>query len=210
MFVTLQQMKDYLGETGSTYDTFLTLQIKFISGTIEQYCARKFEMTDYKETFYGDEKGDTDNLIAFHFPIKEITAISRDGSPFLGQYRIEPDLGYVISEKEKWFGSWEEKVIIEYSAGYEEIPDPLLYVVYNWVAEKYNRKKIGIETNFGTDVQRISIPGALSLDFDYTLNTNERSNAFGNILGNYINVVDPYRSERVIMGKPGRVYVEQP
>ena len=69
------------------------------------------------------------------------------------------------------------------------------------VVDERNNKINNIAPNFGSNVQRLSIPGTMSIDFDYTLQANERSSSFGMFLGNYINVVDYYRSERVAIGQ---------
>jgi hypothetical protein len=75
------------------------------------------------------------------------------------------------------------------------------------IEERYNKKKSGISLNFGSDVQRVSIAGTISVDFDYSLQSNERVSAYGTILGNYINVLDQYRSERVLTGSGMITYV---
>jgi hypothetical protein len=58
-----------------------------------------------------------------------------------------------------------------------------------------------VALNFGSNVQRISVPGVMGIDFDYTLSTNERNNKYGMILGDYLNVFDNYRSERTLVGE---------
>jgi hypothetical protein len=52
------------------------------------------------------------------------------------------------------------------------------------------------------------IPGSIAIDFDYSLNQNERKSAYGVILGNFLNVLDPFRSERVVSGPSKLSYLE--
>ncbi len=47
----------------------------------------------------------------------------------------------------------------------------------------------------------------MSIDFDYTLQANERKTGFGMILGNYVNILDQYRSERPLIGAIKENYV---
>lgn len=215
MLVTLQDMKDYLGETTGTLDTFLTLQLEIISEAIEGYCGRKFLENTYTQYFYQDEIGFTEELPLYHYPINSVTSIEEAGVLLTDGFRVESEVGLLIRERYFWLQHRISvptlaipKIKVIYDAGYSVLPAPLQYVVFSWVQEKYNRKKAGIDLNFGSDVQRISIPGALSIDFDYTLDNNQRVNSFGNIVGNYMNVLDPYRSERPILGRMGRTYVE--
>jgi len=96
---------------------------------------------------------------------------------------------------------------IVYVAGYAALPAPIKSVELSILEERYNKKKSGISLNFGSDVQRVSIAGTISVDFDYSLQSNERVSAYGTILGNYINVLDQYRSERVLTGSGMITYV---
>ena len=80
------------------------------------------------------------------------------------------------------------------------MPLTLKSAIKSIVATRYNKYVAGVGLNFGSDVQRISIPGAISIDFDYTLQNNERKTAFGALLGDQINVIDYFRSERAVIG----------
>ena len=73
--VTLQEVKDYLGETTTDYDTFLQEQIDLFSAVIENYCGRKFESTSYTQTFYEILNEDINflNIALYHYPVISIT-----------------------------------------------------------------------------------------------------------------------------------------
>lgn len=224
MLATLSEVKDFLGETGNSYDSFLEFQIELISETISQYCRRVFEATDWIQTLeHRDfEKYNRNQIMLFHYPAIAVTGFddvyegspSEVRSPITG-YRlhkptatIEGGGGYNYGFAWSGWGS-SNKIEIKYRAGYETIPAPIRHVIYSLIQEKYNRKKSGVDLNFGSDVQRINIPGVIGVDYDYSLQTNETENAFGQILGNYINVLSTYRSERAVIGSVRREYVEE-
>lgn len=228
MLVSLSDMKDYLGETTNTYDTFLTNQITIISDSAEGYCARKFLSATYTQTYYGrdfDKDNDAENLFTYHYPVTSVASvkeIEKDGDgvdintttlttdeflfhPESGKFKKTTRDGY----QRFWFTEYgyNSRVEIEYTAGFATTPTPIQDVVYNLVEQRYNKKVAGIDINFGQDVQRLSVPGVMSIDFDYTLQSNERKTAFGMILGNYVNVLDMYRSERKLVGEIKENYV---
>ena len=207
MLVTLADMKTYLGITGSGYDTFLTEQITLISEVIEAYCRRRFAETDYEQTFYKGDYPVVSTLETFHFPVTALTSVTADSVLVdAADYRVHKPSGSVIRTSGYFFQ--EDETVVLYTAGYAIIPTPVTSVVYSVVQERYNKKTSGIDLNFGSDVQSISIPGAISIAFDYSLNNNERKNSFGAILGSNLNVLDAYRSDRAILGSSKLIYVE--
>lgn len=217
MIVTLEEMKNYLGITSNDSDTFLTEQIILASEAIEAYCARKFEQATYVETFYRDEwlqqnQEISKKLHLYCFPVQSVTSVEEfaDEEDLTGQvvsgYRLHPQTGTLTRmQQSNWFYNtnywWTgtEKVVVTYVGGYVNIPAPVKQVAYSVVSERYNKKQAGIDLNFGSDVQKISIPGSISIDFDYSLQNNDRKSAFGVILGANLNILDYYRSERAVV-----------
>jgi hypothetical protein len=190
----------------TTYDDFLTEQIEVVSDAIEAYCGRKFLSAPYAQTFYFDDFNNYPKEIELYmYPVSSIDSVEEDEEA-ITDYRTNKPFG-ILTRKEGWFQTGDE-LVIQYTAGFTTLPSPIRQVVYNVVEERYNKKTSGVALNFGSDVQRVSIPGTISIDFDYTLTQNERTNAFGSILGNNLNVLDAYRSERVIVGSGSLKYVE--
>lgn len=187
----------------TTYDQFLTDQITLISDSVEEYCNRKFLAADYVQTFYRDEEGVSQRLPLNNFPVNSIASVLEDVTA-ITDYRVNNRTGFLY-RKEGFFLSADE-LEVTYNAGYLDTPSPVKSVVYSLVEERYNKKKSGVNINFGSDVQRVSIPGTISIDFDYSLQSNERSSALGTILGNYINVLDAYRSDRAVVGTDRLIY----
>lgn len=205
MLVSLADMKAYLGITDNSQDAFLTQQLTYISDVIEQYCGRKFLQATYTQTFYFDDfLIYPKELELFMFPLVSVTSVEEDSEP-VDEYRSQLSTATLVRPK-GWFQTGEE-LIVEYVAGYATTPSPVAQVVYDLVQERYNKQTSGIPLNFGSDVQRVSIPGTISIDFDYTLTSNERVNGFGSVLGKNMNVLDNYRSERAVIGSGRLVYV---
>lgn len=208
MLDTLQNVKDRLGITTSDDDAFLANQIQVISDVIEAYCRRKFSASNWIETFYCDGYHYSKFLELYHFPTIALTEITIDGSIVpLSDTRVHKGTSWVKRTDGGWLSG--KEIQVKYRAGFETIPSPILSVLDSLVLERYNRKKAGVDLDFGANVQRISIPGAISIDFDYTLSNNERSSAYGTIIGNYANVLDDWRSERAVLGSNKLEYVEE-
>lgn len=215
MLVTLQQVKDNLGITVNTYDQFLTDQINLISEAMELYCGRKFKKANYTQTFYRDEfnKDLVNEIYLHHYPVNSITSIVDANGDAITDYRLVPATG-LIRSRERFFANYdffrsiEGEMTVQYNAGYANLPYTLQSVIYSLVGERYNKKVAGVDLNFGTDVQRISIPGTISIDYDYTLQNNDSTTALGSILGSQINILDQFKSERKVIGtlREGYVY----
>ncbi len=208
MLDTLESVKTRLGITTADNDAFLTEQIELISDTIEAYCRRRFLEAEWIQTFYRGDYIPSKLMELFHYPLVEVTSIEEDGEEVdVDSYRLHKPTGRITRTIGTFF--WADETVVTYTAGTETCPRPVLSVLDSLVQERYNKKLAGVSLNFGSDVQRVSIPGAISIDFDYTLNNNERSSAFGSILGNFANVLDSYRTERAVLGSGKLEYVEE-
>lgn len=207
MLITLSEAKNYLGIPAAdvSYNSFLNQQIQVISDAIEGYCGRKFAQATYVQTFYWEDYlYYPKQLELFMYPLISVTSVEEDSQP-ITDFRIQKEYGQI--QADTTFFLTGDELVITYEAGYATIPAIVKQVCYNVIEGLYNKKKQGINLSFGSDVQRISIPGTISIDFDYTLTQNERSNAFGSILGNNLNLLDKYRSERAINGSGKLAYV---
>lgn len=222
--VSLADMKTYLGEATTTYDDFLQAQLDLYSSAVENYCGRKFTQGSYVQTFYkSDFTSQIGELTLYHFPTITLTSIeeivSVDGvdtetttlSSY--QYRLNDRVGTVKritgGMVKNWFSelSYETRVDVTYEAGYATIPLEIDAVIKRLVEVDYNKEKSNIPLGLGPDVQSIAIPGVMNIAYDYSLQSNERKNKFGMLIGNYANVLDSFRSERVIIGELRDNYV---
>lgn len=196
------------GIDNTANDTFLTEQLNLIQEVIEGYCNRKFEEADYEQTFYRKdfEPEQRRRILAHHYPITAIASFvelntTTSEEIAVEDYRSHNSSGTLIADVCPFFSN-EDVMVLTYTAGYATIPYAIRSVVFNLVQERYNKKTSGIALNFGSDIQRISIPGTISVDFDYSLSSNERKSSYGAILGSQANIIDQYRSERTLgLGK---------
>jgi hypothetical protein len=209
MLDTLANVKSRLGITTSDDDAFLTNQITLISDVIEAYCRRKFVEDSWTQTFYKEDLKANKRLTLFHFPISGVTSIDIDGESLdvNTDIKIHKPTGIITRKDGGVF--YGDEIEVVYDAGYDPVPTPILEVLDSLVSERYNKKLSGVALNFGSDVQRVSIPGAISIDFDYSLANNDRKSAYGTIIGNYANVLDDWRSERSVVGTVKLSYVEE-
>lgn len=212
--ITLVDLKARLGITGTGDDDFLNIQIEYVSDVIEGYCGRKFSQASYTQTYYSDDMLDRgrslESIFSFHYPIISITSFKEDGEDLSG-YRTHVETGKFnkveSGYKESWFSDGSKEIEIVYEAGYAVIPTIITETLVAIIGERYNKHSSGVALDFGSDVQRVSIPGTISIDFDYTLENNSRSRRFGAVIGNHANMLDPFRSERVILGAIRTNYV---
>lgn len=222
--VTLSDVKDYLGESTATYDTFLQMQIDLFSSAVEGYCNRKFLAADYTQTYYRSDYTERERSCSFelyHFPLNSIASVTEietvNGIDYptvldASEYRsgetgrlVKLSCGLVIP----WFNNIRSNSRIEvvYNSGYATTPEVVKHTIYRLIESEYNKKKTGVAQNFGSNVQRVSIPSVISIDFDYSLQANERSSKFGMIIGDYANTLDYYRSMRILTGNLEEKYV---
>jgi len=214
MLVSLIDMKAYVNELTITYDQFLTDQITIISDAIEGYCGRKLLTASYTQTYEAQDYSayERKQLYLFHYPVTAITTVkeieilptgNNETTLTAPETLLHGESGKIKRKSTSnvymnWFTEYghASQVEVVYDAGFATTPTPIEDVVFNLVSERYNKKINGIEVDFGNNVQRMAIPGVMSIDFDYTLQANERKSSYGMILGNYLNVIDTYRSER--------------
>lgn len=212
MLMTLEDMKIKLkiDPEDDTYDVFLTDQINIVSEAMEIYCGRKFLRANYVEEFYRDEikKDRVTEIYLHHYPVANVSSIIED-EEILTDYRLVKDTGLIRKNKYGFFSSSDSMITVRYSAGFQELPYTLQSVLVSLVGERYGKEQAGVSLSFGSDVQRISIPGTISIDYDYTLENNSQTIALGVILGSQINVLDQFKSERKVVGVLRNGYVNQ-
>lgn len=219
--VTLSDLKDYLGilPADTSQDTYLNSEITLFDDAVLNYCNRVFEQTTVTETIYYDDFKDKKEHYLYHHPIISITSITEkhpdQNDVLVLDYRLNKRIGRIeVIENSFHQRSWlfqnytiGASLEIVYEAGYSVVPLEIQESIKSLIQARYNKKQAGVDLNFGNNVQRISVPGVMGIDFDYTLNSNERKNKYGMILGDYLNVFDNYRSERTMIGDRSEVYL---
>lgn len=215
---TLANVKMRLNITTTDDDTFLQAQINLVSDVIEAYIRRKVLATNFTQHFYREDYRQSHLMELFAYPVQSITSITEDGVTLdPTTYRLHKPTGRVMRISSAAYGfargyffySTTEETIVTYSAGWAVCPSPILSVLDEVVSVRYNKMKSGVDLNFGADVQRVSIPGVIAIDFDYKALNNDRSSTFGTILGNTLNSLDFYRSHRAVLGDSQISYIDQ-
>jgi hypothetical protein len=219
--VALNDLKDYLGIALANvdHDDFLNSEISLFDNTVLNYCNRIFEQTTITEIIYHDDFSDRKQHYLYHHPVISITSITEkhpDNSDVaVTGFRFNKRVGRVeivessFNTRSYLFQNYSVGSSLEfvYEAGYTTVPLEIQESIKALIQARFNRKQSGVDLNLGNNVQRISIPGVMGIDFDYTLNSNERSNKYGMLLGDYLNVFDNYRSERTLIGDNSEVYL---
>lgn len=230
--ITLAELKVALGNptTDATQDAFLQGEIDLYSEIIESYCARKFIQSTYTQQFYRDDfpQDSVGFIRLYHWPVTIISSIqlitrSESGDTtetltansdyrFHNTGKIKRLCNYIPRTWDGDFGSsWyaSTEIQIDYTAGFlvADVPLPIKNTMYAIIDERWRKYLQGQELNFGKNVQRMSVPGVISIDYDYTLTQNERERKFGMFLGDYANALDFYRSDRALIGNITEPYV---
>ncbi len=215
--VTLDDTKNRLGISlaDPQYDVYLTSEIALFSDTIEKYCNRLFNLSTYTETFYRQDFNGDDNYVLYHFPVDVVTTVTEkapDCPDVARDSRVNNRTGMlsltVDGIRKSLFQNTGNSGYIEvdYDAGFADIPLDIQECVFSLIEGRFNKMQAGVALNFGNNVQRISIPGVMGIDFDYTLSSNDRKTKYGMILGDWQNVLDNYVSERTVTGETSIKY----
>lgn len=214
---TLANVKSRLGIAGSTDDTFLQAQINLVSDAIERYCCRKFAVGNYVQTFYNEDYDPSRQIMLAAYPLISVASIVEDTMPTSSPPALDPsfyrvNLAAGIISANRWmsktfFYPFNYQTVVTYQAGYATIPSPVLCVLDAVVQERYNKKKNSVGLDFGSDVQSITIPGSIAIQFDFSLKQNQRNSPYGVILGVHANLLDDWATERQIIGSGRLEYV---
>lgn len=206
--VSLAKIKTYLGISGNLQDDFLNQQNAIIQNAVELYCERSLEERTWEQTFYRDDIYPSKELMLYQYPLKDVPTVEVSGEAFT-DFRTSKQDAFIVNVN--GWGSYCGDIVVTYTAGYatDSAPAVIEGVILGLIQERYNKKNAGIDLNFGSDVQGISIPGTISVQFDYSLTNNDEKSVLGSILGNYRNSLIPFKSERTITGSGKIKYVEE-
>lgn len=148
MLVTLDNLKTFLGISGSGQDDLLNLLNEQASAMVEKKCMRTFEETTYTEEEY-DGTGEKE-LILKQFPVTSTTTFKLEVNNALDNtddweeidtddYWVDNDQGIVTKITEFMCGK--QRYRVTYSAGYATIPYDLQYVVMQLVSLFLNKRR---------------------------------------------------------------------
>jgi hypothetical protein len=152
--ITLIQLKNYLGLTDTSEDTRLNFIVGGVNAFVEKYCNRKFEETTYTRELY-DAPG-SNALILKQRPIVELTEIRIDGEVYDERDAIyNPGYWYnanagIVYRDSPW-PRGRGCIEVSYTAGYDTIPDDLLFATLELAAYYRNvSARSGLNESLGS------------------------------------------------------------
>lgn len=155
MLTTVKNVKSYLNIAND--DEFIQQLIKYAQATIEGYCNRKFESSEYVE----EVQIIKNRVFTNNFPIKEVAELVVDGNA-VTNYKTLPTC-IVLNDKSKtmtggyaYLESATKTAIVTYIAGYEsfELPQDLVFACTKLTAYYYKEAR---EDRLGVEQEKMDV-----------------------------------------------------
>lgn len=152
--ITLQEAKDHLGITGSSYDDRLEDLINGASDFSDRYTNNNIVEDTYTDVLY--DGNNSDFLLIPVTPLTAVASLYIDGSRIFDasslvdtdDYDIRDQVGIVLFDGRK-FTHGKHTVKVTYTAGYSTVPETIKLAVKLWV-EYYFRltdsKNLGLKS----------------------------------------------------------------
>lgn len=122
-FASLSEAKAYLGIAGSGSDTLLTSLLTTATATVEAYCNTVIGLRAVEERITLDCA--MRSLVLRHAPAVEVTSLEFDGTAqTVADYRLSKSTGMLREINGVEFGP-DADWVVEYSAGWSVIPEPI-------------------------------------------------------------------------------------
>lgn len=144
--VTLQDVKRYLGVTGTEHDVELTRFIGAVSRYVETYTQRILPVSDHAERHSGAGVG---HLFVANWPIIAVTAVTGEQGPVVV---VNDPAGWAIGKVTMYSGVFPIGSIyrVEYRAGYAVIPEDISLAVMECIAFHFRRSidgnRVGVQS----------------------------------------------------------------
>lgn len=177
--ITLNDLKTFLGITGSDKDSLLEMLINQATDYIETRADRRFADTVYTEEKY-DGTGQNE-IVLKQFPVISFTKLEKNNASDNSDsweevsgsdYWVDDAEGVVT--KTTNFSKGKQNYRATYTAGYESIPYDLQFLAMSLISDMYNRRK-----NMGVLKETL---GDHSIDFEKAMQENP---ALMRIISNY-------------------------
>ena len=148
MLASLEYVKDVIGITNTTYDSYLTNRIVAASDAVQHWCNRKFNLQSYTEYYDGPN---STTLMLNQRPVQSVTSVT------LRVYSQVPEIipgsdiifnsksGLISVNPESTFNGWfsydyaagQQGIQVIYTAGYPSIPYVIQEQLAKIVANQY-------------------------------------------------------------------------
>jgi len=140
--VTLDQAKAVLGidPSDTSHDATLQAQIASVSSAVQNYCDRIFPVQTYRDQYRGVCLDYQKPIRCRQYPVQvddsanPMLAVTLEGNTVTPDgYDLDLETGalYMID------GSWYGVVVLDYTAGYDPIPDDLQSATLEWLAARW-------------------------------------------------------------------------
>ncbi len=129
-YVTVSEMKNWLGETTSDNDEKLRSAALIASSLVESFCERDLASATKTETLYGNGSG---WLFPRRTPITAVSSCVVDGAAVA--VTLEPER---IKRADNGIFEYQKAVTVTYTAGYAKLPEDVVHAVKLTAQAIYN------------------------------------------------------------------------
>lgn len=198
-YPTLLEVKEYLGidPAHTDDDAYLSMALAAVIESVEEYCQRKFPKVTYSDVIF-DMHGAV-RLFTKQWPIESITNMTLVNGGIsialdVSKQRVFKGMGELLSPV-----PLSGDLTIEYVAGYEPIPQMILFTIMESVKTVFAGKDTDATS---APIKSERIDGALTVSYDTSGSSSGDSGGGGGgdvprVLDPFTSMLDTYRSERV-------------
>ena len=166
MLVTLEQIKTYLGITGTDHDDTLTYLGGVVTAVVQKETGRVLEPTDFTDTFIRQQR-----IWLQEYPLIQIDEIRANGDVWdPDRVFADPNVGHLFYQT----GSFKsddfpriETLEIDYRAGYDPLPMDLEIIVLDSVEMLFNQKQNG-DAGLGAGIDSVNLFDMGSIKLTHT------------------------------------------
>lgn len=195
-YYTVDEIKEYLTITDTTYDEQITLIREWTIELIERYLGRKFESAAFTQESFQPNS----NLFQLdNYPIETLTSINIDGSDLtdLSDYYLDKKIGTIHGDFTNG-----NVYIISYTGGYTTVPAVINDALVLVVDDRY-QAMLGASS---AEVKDVTLFDFAKVSYDTSTSSGGSSISYSGVnstgtlpepLQNYLGMLDLYKSNIV-------------
>ena len=193
MYPTLEQIKTFLGITGTEDDDYLTIIRSAVIDDIENYCARQFEqVADVNKAINVEHQG---KFYVARFPLVSVEDFLVNGeTKDPSTYKLDLPTGLIDFNAPIITGDIE----IQFTGGFDPIPGAIDYVIYQACKDAYGQKDTSAAAGA---IKSERVDGAATIAY-FDAATDEGGgggSAYAPpLIASYATSLDPYMSEHAV------------
>jgi hypothetical protein len=190
--ITAAEYRTYAGlaDDDAPTNAVITAAITRYQSLVEGYCDRELEEADYTDTVYDFDQRE---LLLRNWPVIEVASVTVDGeAAAVADLQVKLDEGVIRNSEAEITG---DLVVVEYTAGYEEMPPEIKAVMLTLVDGFLRGESGGV--NALRTVRRETVYGVSSIDYEGVRNDQLFGAPYAE-LGPYVSVLAKYRRLEVL------------